>query len=69
MRILVNQIEYDLPSGSFLSTALTQIQFQMQAKAPFAVAVNRIFVPKDQYPTYSLQEHDQVEVITPVTGG
>jgi len=65
MRILVNQIEYDLPSGSFLSTALTY----MQAQAPFAVAVNRIFVPKDQYLTHPLQELDQVEVITPVTGG
>jgi sulfur carrier protein len=65
MRILVNQIEYDLPSGSFVSTALTH----SEAQGPFAVAVNRIFVPKNQYLVHRLHEHDEVEIITPVTGG
>ncbi|MEF9949215.1 MAG: sulfur carrier protein ThiS, partial [Comamonas sp.] len=42
---------------------------QMQAKPPFAVAVNTIFVPRTQYAAHTLNEGDKVEVISPVTGG
>ena len=65
MRITVNQIEYDLPNQSMISDALTLIN----AKPPFAVAVNLNFVPKTQYDQFALNENDQIEVITPVTGG
>ena len=65
MRILVNQIEYDLPHGSSISHVLPLIE----AKPPFAVAVNLVFVPKTQYTAHALQENDQIEVISPVTGG
>ena len=65
MRIIVNQIEYELPHQSVISDALSLID----AKPPFAVAVNMNFVPKTQYDQFSLNENDQIEVITPVTGG
>ncbi len=65
MRITVNQIEYDLPNQSMISDALTLIN----AKPPFAVAVNLNFVPKTQYDQFALNENDQIEVIAPVTGG
>jgi sulfur carrier protein len=65
MRIIVNQIEYELPHQSVISDALSLIE----AKPPFAVAVNMNFVPKTQYDQFSLNENDQIEVITPVTGG
>jgi sulfur carrier protein len=48
-----------------ISDALTLIN----AKPPFAVAVNLNFVPKTQYEQFSLNENDRIEVITPVTGG
>ncbi|QWD95700.1 sulfur carrier protein ThiS [Polynucleobacter sp. MG-6-Vaara-E2] len=65
MRVIVNQIEYDIPSQSMISDALALIN----AKPPFAVAVNLNFVPKTQYDQFSLNENDQIEVIAPVTGG
>ncbi|WP_353431411.1 sulfur carrier protein ThiS [Polynucleobacter sp. MWH-UH23A] len=65
MRITVNQVEYDLPSQSMVTDALTLIN----AKPPFAVAVNLNFVPKSQYSVHALNENDQIEVIAPVTGG
>jgi sulfur carrier protein len=42
---------------------------QMQAKPPFAVAVNTVFVPRTQYADHALNEGDRMEVISPVTGG
>ena len=65
MRVIVNQQEYDLPHQSVVSDALSIIQ----AKPPYAVAVNLQFVPKSKHGQYPLKENDQVEIIAPVTGG
>lgn len=65
MRIIVNQVEYELPSQSLVSDALALID----AKPPYAVAVNLNFVPKTKHAEYVLNEDDQIEVIAPVTGG
>ncbi len=65
MRIIVNQVEYEMPSLSLVSDALALID----AKPPYAVAVNLNFVPKTKHAEYVLNENDQIEVIAPVTGG
>jgi len=65
MRVIVNQIEYELPSQSMISDALSLIN----AKPPYAVAVNLNFVPKTKYDQFPLNENDQIEVNAPVTGG
>lgn len=65
MRVIVNQVEYDIPSQSMISDALSLIN----AKAPYAVAVNMQFVPKTKHSEFALNENDQIEVIAPVTGG
>ncbi len=65
MRVIVNQVEYDLPSKSVVSDALKLIN----AKPPYAVAVNLQFVPKTAHAELALNENDQIEVIAPVTGG
>jgi len=65
MRIIVNQVEYDLPSHSMIADALNLIN----AKPPFAVAVNLNFIPKSRYSMHALHENDHIEVIAPVTGG
>lgn len=65
MRVIVNQIEYEMPNQSMVSDALALIE----AKPPYAVAVNMNFVPKTQHGAFALNENDQVEVIAPVTGG
>jgi sulfur carrier protein len=35
----------------------------------FAVALNKIFVPKSQYSNFKLKENDQLEVVIPHPGG
>ena len=65
MRIIVNQVEYEMPSHSLVSDALALID----AKPPYAVAVNLNFVPKTKHAEYVLNENDQIEVIAPATGG
>jgi sulfur carrier protein len=65
MRILANQIPRELPANSRITDLLTMIE----ARPPYAVAVNLQFVPKTRHAEYILQENDQVEIIAPVTGG
>jgi len=65
MRVIVNQVEYELPNQSMISDALALID----AKPPYAVAVNLHFVPKTKHAEFVLNENDQIEIIAPVTGG
>ena len=65
MRVIVNQVEYEVPNQSVISDVLSLVD----AKQPYAVAVNMHFVPKTNHARHSLNENDQIEVITPVTGG
>ena len=65
MKITLNQNATELPASATVADALAQ----MQAKPPFAVAVNTVFVPKSQYAAHVLNAGDKVEVISPVTGG
>ena len=65
MKITINQQATDLQANATVADALAQ----MQAKPPFAVAVNTVFVPKSQYESRALVEGDKMEVISPVTGG
>jgi sulfur carrier protein len=65
MRVIANQIPRELPSNSRITDLLAVIE----AKPPFAVAVNLQFVPKTRHAEYILQDNDQVEIIAPVTGG
>jgi sulfur carrier protein len=65
MRIIANQIPRELPSNSRITDLLAMIE----ARPPYAVAVNLQFVPKTSHAEYILQENDQVEIIAPVTGG
>ena len=65
MRILANQVPRELPSNSRITDLLAMIE----AKPPYAVAVNLQFVPKTSHAEYILHEKDQVEIIAPVTGG
>ncbi|WP_395315899.1 sulfur carrier protein ThiS [Variovorax sp. UC74_104] len=65
MNILINDKPFTLPDEAKLTDALAALE----ATPPFAVAVNREFVPRSAYATRTLQPEDRVEVIRPVTGG
>jgi sulfur carrier protein len=65
MQVRINQLLHQLPDGSSLAQALEAGGFH----PPYAVAVNLHFIPKTQYATTALKENDEIEVISPITGG
>jgi len=65
MKVIINKQEQVLAAGATLLDAITAIQ----ARPPFAAAVNTQFVPKTQYAQHVLNEGDRIEIISPVTGG
>jgi sulfur carrier protein len=65
MKISINQVQHELPEPATLADAVACIQ----ARPPFAAAVNLQFVPNSQYLTKKLQANDRIDIIAPVTGG
>ncbi|MBU3621577.1 sulfur carrier protein ThiS [Polynucleobacter sp. CS-Odin-A6] len=65
MRLIVNQLEREVPENSSIDDVLLLIE----ATPPYAVAINYEFVPKSKHAEAILQEGDEMEVIAPVTGG
>ena len=65
MKVLINQKPHELPDGSTLADAVAA----MEARPPFAAAVNLQFVPRTAYASHALAEGDAIEIIAPVTGG
>ena len=65
MNVSINQIPHELPEGATVASAVAAIE----ARPPFAVAVNTIFVPNSRYAAQALNPGDRIEVISPVTGG
>jgi sulfur carrier protein len=65
MRVIVNQITREVPENSSIDEVLLLID----ARPPYAVAINYEFVPKTRHAEEILHEGDAMEVIAPVTGG
>ena len=65
IHITLNGQTLELPDGTTLADAARASGVQ----PPFAAAVNLQFVPRAQYPNTLLKAGDQVELISPVTGG
>ena len=65
MHVLINDTPHALPEPATVADALAA----MNALPPYAVAVNREFVPRSAYATHTLKSDDRLEVIRPVTGG
>lgn len=65
LHVRINDVAHTLDAPATVADALARIR----AVAPFAVAVNRAFVPRSLHATRALVEGDLVEVIRPVTGG
>ena len=65
MNVLINDTAHALPDSAVLADALRAID----ATPPFAVAVNRAFVPRSAYASHALAADDRIEVIRPVKGG
>ena len=65
MKISINQMLHELAEPATLADAVACIQ----ARPPFAAAVNLQFVPSAQYAFTPLQPNDRIDIIAPVTGG
>jgi sulfur carrier protein len=65
MHVFINKNPYELPEHATVADAIAAID----AKPPFAAAVNTQFVPRTHYTEHRLQSGDRVEIIAPVTGG
>jgi sulfur carrier protein len=65
MNIFINQMARELPAGATLADAIALLQ----ARPPFAAAVNLQFVPNTRYAQQLLQPDDRIDIIFPVTGG
>ena len=65
MKVIINRQEHELAAGATVADAVAAIE----AKPPFAAAVNTQFVPRTQYAQHPLKDVDRVEIISPVTGG
>jgi sulfur carrier protein len=62
---MVNQVPKEVPDNSTINDVLVIID----AQPPFAVAINYEFVPKTKHAEEVLSEGDEMEIISPVTGG
>ena len=65
IQVRINQATHELPQGANLADAIAQADI----RPPFAAAVNLKFVPRAQYPVHLLHNGDQIELISPITGG
>ena len=64
MDILINNEPHNLSVQT-----MADLIAQIQPEAPFAVAVNTVFVPKSAYENTTLKDGDKVEIVRPVAGG
>ena len=65
MNVLINQTPTELPEGASVADAIALLA----PRPPFAVAVNLQFIPQTRYAEQRLHPADQLEIISPVTGG
>ncbi len=66
INIVFNGAKYQIKKASTLADFLAQQQFNLEYSA---VAINRAFVARSEYPNIILDEDDQVECVKPMQGG
>ena len=65
LHVKINQKEFQLNGDATLQDAIVLFG----ATPPFAAAVNTEFVPKSSYLQKRLNSGDEIELISPITGG
>ncbi len=65
IKVKINQTEFELQGNSTLEDAAKIYG----ATPPFAAAVNTEFVPRSDYKEKRLKNGDEIELISPITGG
>jgi sulfur carrier protein len=65
MQVFINKTAHEMAAAATLADAVALLQ----ARPPFAAAVNMEFVPNTQYAKRQLAQNDRIDIILPVTGG
>lgn len=65
MNISFNNQTITLSEGTTLADLIAQKSLEI----PFAVALNTVFIPKNNYAVTTLREGDCVDIVRPVAGG
>ena len=66
MNVSVNGEVREIPEGTGVDQLLESLGYQPGA---VAVAVNLEFIPSTAYPNTRLRESDEVEILSPMSGG
>ncbi|MBS0358618.1 MAG: sulfur carrier protein ThiS [Proteobacteria bacterium] len=64
--IQLNGKKIQLLKEQSLSEALISLGYE---SPHIAVAINEVFIPRTHYVDYQLQEHDRIEIVSPMQGG
>ena len=65
--VSLNNETRELSPDTTVANALEQWGYA--ADAPIAIAVNQAFIPRQQYPDTLLNDHDQIDIVQPISGG
>lgn len=68
-RVLSMKISINGKTTNVQSNILADAIAEYGATPPYALAVNGEFVPKSDYQLKYLDEHDQVDIVSPIFGG
>lgn len=66
MQIWLNDVPMDLPSTMTLEQALETFSY---GHSTFAVAINHIFIPKQEHPNTMINPGDRIDIVVPMQGG
>lgn len=67
MKVSINNSIEELESDASVLNALETLGYE--STAMLGIAVNQMFVPKDQWALTYLQENDQIDILNPISGG
>ena len=67
IKVSINNKLEDFEAGTTVLNAIEKLGFAEDTM--LGVAVNKIFVSKDQWAEKTLEDKDQVDILNPVSGG
>ncbi len=67
MKVSINNSIKELDNPISVLKALESLGYKNTTM--LGVAVNQVFIPKDQWVNTYLQENDQVDILNPISGG
>ncbi len=65
--VSVNNSIRQLPDNSSIQEAIEILEFKDDSM--LGVALNQVFIPKEQWSATCLKQHDLLDILKPVSGG